>query len=65
MTALAACDIPVVLSTCVDGDVSNNLCRFRAGNSVILCRLQVIFQRAVGDSLADERSDCYQTAVAQ
>ena len=23
------------------------------------------FQRAVGDSLADKRSDCYQTAVAQ
>lgn len=45
--------------TCVEGDVSNNLCRFRAGNSVILCRLQVIFQRVIGDSLADERSDCY------
>ncbi|CUQ64828.1 Uncharacterised protein [Segatella copri] len=39
--------------------MSNNLCRFRAGNSVILCRLQVIFQRVIGDSLADERSDCY------
>ena len=49
----------------VEGYVSNNLCRFRAGNSVVLCRLQVRFQRVVGDSLADKRSDCYQTAVAQ
>ena len=49
--------------TGVEGDVGDDLCRFRASNSIILCRLQVIFQRTVGDSLADERSDCYQTAV--
>ena len=51
--------------TGVEGDVGDDFCRFCAGNSVVLCRLQVIFQRIVGDSLADKRSDCYQTAVAQ
>lgn len=43
----------------VEGDVGDNLCRFRARNAIVLCRLQVIFQRIVGDSLADKRSDCY------
>ena len=42
---------PCLWPTGVEGDVGDDLCRFRAGNAVVLCRLQVIFQRAVGDSL--------------
>ena len=56
---------PGLWSTGVEGDVGDDFCRFRTGNAIVLCRLQVIFQRIVGDSLADKRSDCYQTAVAQ
>lgn len=40
--------------TSIEGDVGDDLCRFRAGDAIVLCRLQVIFQRTVGDSLADE-----------
>ena len=56
---------PGLWPTGIEGDVGDDLCRFRAGNAVVLCRLQVIFQRTVGDSLTDKRSDGYQTAVAQ
>jgi TRAP-type C4-dicarboxylate transport system permease large subunit len=34
--------------------VGDDFCRFRTGNAIVLCRLQVIFQRIVGDSLADQ-----------
>ena len=39
---------PGLWPTSVEGDVSNNLCRFRAGNSVILCRQLAEISPAVG-----------------
>ena len=56
---------PSLWSTGIEGDVGDDFCSFCTGNAVVLCRLKMIFQRIVGDSLTDERSDCYQTAVAQ
>ena len=38
---------------------------FRSRHPVGFCRLQMVFQRAVGDALADERGDGHHAAVSQ
>ncbi len=49
----------------IKSDVGNDLGNFRAGDAVVLRRLQMIDQRGVGNTLTDERSNCHQAAVAK
>lgn len=49
----------------VEADVGDDLGDLGAGDAVLLRRLKMVGQRTVRDALADERSEGYQTAVAQ
>ena len=45
--------------------MSDDFGNLGTGNAVFLCRLEVVDERVVGDTLTDERGNRYQTAVAQ
>ena len=49
----------------IKSDVGNNFGDFGTGDPVLLGRLEVVGQGAVGDALTDQRSKGYQTAIAQ
>ena len=56
---------PCFRPTGIKTDVGDDFSNLGTGNAVLLCRLKMENERIVGDALADQGGDGYQTAVVQ
>ena len=56
---------PCLRPTGVETDMGDNLGYLGAGDTVLFCRLKMVNERVVRNTLTDKRGNRYQTAVAQ